>query len=260
MQIEEIIKKVKSVKPEISREEFLKMIRRKKMELGNYFTEEAIAKILVAVGSKELHRKLISTKKGDFIEFHYVKPNFQDPVSKRVAAALNVVLSKVRLEEYDYLLRVDADTVLPRRFLEENLKVNADCVAEGGYAMLIKVSSFIKYFNGRFAVVEAEDSYIGFKLLSRGRIVKSYVLPPKMTRKSGAYHSWKYYFERGIARYKFGYGPIHIIGSPYRDIRNVFAILGYFFAFLKRMERHDFARWVFKTQFKRLLKGKTRLW
>jgi len=48
MQIEEIIKKVTSVKPEISREEFLKMIRRKKMELGNYFTEEAIAKILAS--------------------------------------------------------------------------------------------------------------------------------------------------------------------------------------------------------------------
>ncbi|RLF97451.1 MAG: hypothetical protein DRN47_07125, partial [Candidatus Wolframiiraptor sp.] len=48
MQIEEIIKKVTSVKPEISREEFLKMIRRKKRELGNYFTEEAIAKILAS--------------------------------------------------------------------------------------------------------------------------------------------------------------------------------------------------------------------
>ena len=48
MQIEEIIKKVTSVKSEISREEFLKMIEKKKEELGRYFTEEAIARIIAS--------------------------------------------------------------------------------------------------------------------------------------------------------------------------------------------------------------------
>ena len=57
MQIEKIIKKVTSVKPEISREEFLKMIRRKKMELGNYFTEEAIAKILASELGVEIQKE-----------------------------------------------------------------------------------------------------------------------------------------------------------------------------------------------------------
>ncbi|RLG05567.1 MAG: hypothetical protein DRN65_06810, partial [Thaumarchaeota archaeon] len=48
MQIEEIIKLVTQVKPEISREEFLKMIKKKKEELGKYFTEEAIARIIAS--------------------------------------------------------------------------------------------------------------------------------------------------------------------------------------------------------------------
>ncbi len=48
MQIEEIIKIVTLTKPEISQEEFLKMIKQKKKELGNYFTDEAIAKIIAS--------------------------------------------------------------------------------------------------------------------------------------------------------------------------------------------------------------------
>ncbi|MCD6194314.1 MAG: hypothetical protein J7L26_12755 [Candidatus Aminicenantes bacterium] len=48
MQIEEIIKIVTSVKPEISREEFLKIIKQKKRELGNYFTDKAIARIIAS--------------------------------------------------------------------------------------------------------------------------------------------------------------------------------------------------------------------
>jgi len=48
MQIEEIIRIVTLAKPEISKEEFLKMIKQKKKELGNYFTDEAIAKIIAS--------------------------------------------------------------------------------------------------------------------------------------------------------------------------------------------------------------------
>ena len=48
MQIEEIIKIVTLAKPEISKEKFLKMVKQKKGELGNYFTDEAIAKIIAS--------------------------------------------------------------------------------------------------------------------------------------------------------------------------------------------------------------------
>jgi cellulose synthase/poly-beta-1,6-N-acetylglucosamine synthase-like glycosyltransferase len=214
-----------------------------------------VSKILVAVGSKILYQKLASTNL-DIVEYVYVKPTFQDSVGKRVATALNIVLSKMRLEDYDYLLRVDADTILPSRFIEENLKADADYVGEAGYAMLIKMNSFIKFFNGRFVEVGAEDSYIGLKLLSQERSVKSWVLPPKLKRMSGAHHSWRYYFVRGIEMYKLGYEPFHVVEVLRHDIRNLFTILGYLITILKGMEHYDFAGWVFRAQLKRLVYGK----
>ena len=53
MRLKEIIKIVTLARPEISREDLLKMIEKKKEELGKYFTEEAIAKIIAS----ELGRK-----------------------------------------------------------------------------------------------------------------------------------------------------------------------------------------------------------
>jgi hypothetical protein len=214
-----------------------------------------VSKILVAVGSWKLYKKLTSTDSG-VAEYVYVKPNFQDPLGKRIATALNHALSKVRLENFDYLLRVDADTILPSRFIEENLKANADYVGKAGYAMLLKTDCFTQFFNGHFIEVGAEDSYIGLKLLSQGRSVKPWILPPKLKRKSGSHHSWGYYFVRGMEMYKLGYEPIHVIEVLRRDFRNLFTIIGYAIAVLKRIKRYDIANWVFKAQLKRLFYGK----
>ncbi|MGC8998954.1 MAG: glycosyltransferase [Candidatus Bathyarchaeia archaeon] len=214
-----------------------------------------VSKILVAVGSWRLYQKLISNGI-DVAEYFYVKPDFKDPVGRRIAVALNCLLSKVCLEEYDYLLRVDADTILPNRFIEENLNADADYVGKAGYAMLLRMDCFIKFFGGRFVEVGAEDSYIGLKLLSQGCSVKSWILPPKLRRRSGAHHSWRYYFIRGMEMYKLGYEPIHVIEVLRRDIKNIFTTLGYFTAIAKRIKRYDIASWVFRTQLRRLLYGK----
>lgn len=213
-------------------------------------------RILVAVGSKTLYQKLNRYQNMDAVEYIYVKPNFQEPLGVRIAKALNFLLSKISLREYDYLLRVDADTILPPRFIEENLKANADYVGKAGYAMLLKVECFLRFFGGRFVEVGAEDSYIGLKLLSRGCSVKSWVLPPKLKRKSGVHHSWRYYLTRGVEMYKLGYEPIHVIEVLRRDFRNMFTIIGYVIAALKRVERYDIAPWVFRAQLKRLVYGK----
>ena len=60
MQLEEIIRKMMLARPEISKEEFMKMIRQRKKELGKYFTEEAIAKVLAS----ELGVKIAREKEG----------------------------------------------------------------------------------------------------------------------------------------------------------------------------------------------------
>ncbi|MEM3828673.1 MAG: hypothetical protein QXP36_05620 [Conexivisphaerales archaeon] len=190
------------------------------------------------------------------MEIFYIKPNFQDPLGKRIATALNYALSMVNLNSYDYLLRVDADTVLPKRFIEENLKVNADYVGKAGYAMLLKMGCFLRIFNGRFVETAFEDTHMGLKLLCQGYSVLTWALPPILKRKSGAHHTWRYYFTRGIEMYKLGYEPAHVAEVVRYDIRNIFTILGYFTAIIKRPKRYDFAGWVFRAQLKRLLYGK----
>ncbi|MCR8433208.1 MAG: glycosyltransferase family 2 protein [Crenarchaeota archaeon] len=216
-----------------------------------------VSQIFVVVGSKRLYEKLVSTNENkDIVKIFYVKPDFRDPLGKRVAKALNYALSMVELNNYDYLLRVDADTVLPKRFIEENIKVNADYVGKSGYAMLLKMNCFLRVFKGRFIEVAFEDTHMGLKLLSQGYSVQSWALPPKLKRKSGAHHSWRYYFIRGMELYKLGYEPVHMVELIRHDIRNIFAILGYFAAIIKRARRYDIASWVFRAQLRRLLYGK----
>jgi len=123
-------------------------------------------------------------RRNGIVEHIYVEPNLHEPLGKRIVIALNHALSKACLEDYDYLLRVDADVMLPKRFIEENLKVKADCVGTAGYAVLLKMNCFIKVFNGQFPEVAVEDTYIALKLLSLGYSVKPWVLPPILREKA----------------------------------------------------------------------------
>ena len=65
-------------------------------------------------------------------------------LASRVSFALNRGLDKINLTEYDYILRVDSDTVLAPDFIEHNLKGLPDLAGNGGYAMLIKVKPFLE--------------------------------------------------------------------------------------------------------------------
>jgi glycosyltransferase involved in cell wall biosynthesis len=209
-----------------------------------------VSKIVVVVGSWELYKKMRAADR--VTEYVYVRPNFRDPLGKRVATALNQALSTINLKEYEWLLRVDADTLLPCRFLEENLDANADCVGRAGYAMLLKTESFEKFFNGRFVEVAAEDSYVILKLLSVGRVVKRWKSQPLIKKRK--HHEWRYYYVKGIEMYKLGYEPLHVIETMFHDIKNVFTLLGYFIALVKKCGRYEFANWVFRTQLRRIRK------
>jgi len=199
-----------------------------------------VLKIIVITGSKERY-SCSSFKGSGIVEVIYNKPNMDYPLGKRIAIALNVALCQVNLKEYDYILRVDADTLIPNRFIELNLKANADYVGKAGYAMLLKASTFLEVFNGRFAEVGAEDSYIGLKLLKKGYCVIKWVCPSILMRKSGQHHSYRYYINRGKAMYKLGYEPIHVLETSRHNLRNIFCIFGYISSLLKRIERYEFA-------------------
>ena len=100
--------------------------------------------------------------------------NLQQKMSK----ILNNVLKKTDLTQYDYVLRVDADTTLPSDFLTLNLKNKPDIVGYGS-AQLIKTAPFLKLMNGQLHP-ESDDSYIVHKF--RQHNLKAYdyaVLPNK---------------------------------------------------------------------------------
>jgi len=215
-----------------------------------------IERILVAVGSKNLYNSLMSRSRclPSKVKFVYVKPSSAVCIGKRIAKALNVVLGLVDLGSFDYLLRVDADVVLPEFFVEENLKLNADVVGSAGYALLVKVKPFLRILRGRFKEVCAEDSYLSYSFLYNGYAVESWRVKPKLLRKSGKPHSWKYFYIRGIEMYKIGYEPLHVIASLRYELRNAFAVLGYISSLLSRSQKYPFARCVFKKQLEKVTK------
>jgi len=216
-----------------------------------------IQRILVAVGSKNLYNFLTSHSvewNHPQIQFIYVKPSSDICVGKRIAKALNVVLRSVNLEEFDYLLRVDADTVLPDHFVEENLKLNAHIVGSAGFALLIKVKPFLHLSRGRFQEVCAEDSYLLYSFMQNGCSAKPWKVMPKLLRESGKPYSWKYFYVRGVEMYKIGYEPLHVIGSLKNDSRNVFSALAYLCTLMSRSQRYPFSKWVFRKQLEKLTK------
>lgn len=182
----------------------------------------------------------------------YIKPNFQEPAGVRIAKALNDLLSKESIKKYDYLLRVDADVILPLSFLETNLKLDADYVGRAGYAMLLRVSAFIKFFGGRFPEIPAEDSYVGLKLIACGAGVKPYAIPPILKEKNDVAW-WRKLIVRGKEAYKLGYEPLHILWLVLHDIKKIFILIGYFIALFMRLRRYDIYGFVFRAQLKRLL-------
>lgn len=225
-----------------------------------------VSKIFVAIGSRNLYEKLVSTSLSN-AEYIYVKPDFREPLGKRVSAAINTVLAKQNLKEYDYLLKVDAEMILPACFIEENMKVGADFVASGGAAMLFKVSCFLDVFKGIYPQVAADDTFIALSLMHKGYVVKRWRCPPIDKGRKKVHHSYRHEFNVGKEFYRLGYEPIHVFerlrclftrgpSIKARMLTGVFPIFGYASAAFRRVRRYDCAPWVFTMQVRRLIFGR----
>ena len=165
---------------------------------------------------------------------------------ERVSYVLNEGLKHVNLNEYDYILRVDCDTLLPIDFVEKNLQLNADAVGFG-HAHLIKVSTFLKVMNGKFHSV-SDDSYLNFKFMKEGYTWAYWNTKPVMVRDNGKTYGLKYFFERGKLMWQLGYEPLHVFGNCRWTIKNVLAVAGYFSALANKVKRFDVADFVFRYQ------------
>jgi len=170
-------------------------------------------------------------------------------IGEKLSKVLNEGLSHIKLEDFDYILRVDCDTVLPSNFIEENLKNKPDLCGNAGHAMLIKVEAFKKAMNCRFHPLN-DDSYTTYKFMQLGYNVQKWKVKPQHKKRL---HNPLIAAGRGINMYRLGYEPIHVLLSWRHDIRRIFAIFGYFYALLKREKKFDVAHFVWKKQVKRIL-------
>lgn len=177
-------------------------------------------------------------------------------LNDRIIKVLNDGLSCIHLETFDYLLRIDGDTIIPPNFLGENLKEHADCCGKAGCAMLIKISTFLRLMNGRFSSI-SDDTYLGLKFMMEGATV----IPWKVR----AIHESRVaglddYLYRGKSLYMVGYEPIHLVVGmlhiKHGTLKDTFTLLTYFNAVIRRMPKSDVAGYVFNRQVKRLLFGK----
>lgn len=225
----------------------------------------AVSKIIVVIGSEALYRRLL-TMKLERTEYVYVKPDFSQPLGIRVGTALNTVLSRESLKEFDYILKVDAEIVLPKNFVAENLREKPDFIASGGTAMLFKVQPFLTA-GGKYPVTpELDDTYLSLQYLSHGYIVKRWVCPPEIKARARGHHNFKHHVRVGIEWYKLGYEPIHVLFALQPLFQDIFEgklrmelflrVYSYFLAAVKRTKRYEFAPWIFLMQVRRLLYGR----
>lgn len=160
----------------------------------------------------------------------------------KISLVMNGMLENLRLENFDYLLRVDADTVLPVDFVEGNLR---GCAVVGyGPAQLIEVASFIKFMGGRFHP-EHDDGYPVFKFLACGLNVKrGYFVEPCIQRVSGRHQGSSWFLSQGELHYKYGYDPVSelaVVVGKWRQYHpyGLFYLVGYFWALVQRKKLFD---------------------
>ncbi len=158
----------------------------------------------------------------------------------KISKVLNNMLEYINIEKFDYILRVDADIILPLDFIEKNITSGQHAIGYG-YAQLIEVKSFIKCMGGKFNP-EHDDGYIIEKFKFCGVPASwDYVVKPTLKRQMGFHHGSKWFVDQGSLKFMYGWDPIGIglyvlkKFSPYSFLE----AYGYFCALFKRKKRFD---------------------
>jgi hypothetical protein len=163
------------------------------------------------------------------------------PFPAKMSVVLNEMLGRLKLEYFDYLLRVDADTVLPSNFIEENIKGGFDAVGEG-YAQLIRVAAFREYCGGRFHP-DHDDGYILVKFAQLGLKVShtGYIIKPIVERVPGIHQGSSWFVAQGDLKYRYGWEPSALLFNLFmnRCQFSIFELYGYFLALVKHKKRFD---------------------
>jgi hypothetical protein len=168
--------------------------------------------------------------------------NDQISFPAKISKVLNSMIAFVRIEKFDYILRVDADIILPQDFIEKNI-ISGFYAMGYGYAQLIDVKSFIKCMGGKFNS-EHDDGYIIEKFKFCGLPTSwDYVVKPILKREAGNHHGTSWFFTQGELKYKYGWEPVSlgIYVFKHFNVYSFFEILGFFNALFNRKKRFDVA-------------------
>ena len=101
-----------------------------------------------------------------------VKPPKNYPVPIRVAYSINKAIFKllkkgVKLEDYNYIFKIDGDVLLPPSYLESMIK-EKPIVAGKGAAMLMSTLFYRVSLKGLYPVKHCDDGYIIARAISLG--------------------------------------------------------------------------------------------
>lgn len=176
---------------------------------------------------------------------------YEQTLAAKVSRVLNDGIKHIKLEDFDYILRVDGDAALPPTFIEDNLKGNADVVGLG-CAMLIKTAAFQKAMNSQLDPF-CDDSAIHFEFMRHNLKTTMYTTHPYRLRKPGSTHNYTYWIEKGLVQYQLGYEPTHVFAKIRFNWRNILCFLGYIRGFIKHVPKCDCAEYVRYHQLQRLI-------
>jgi len=180
-------------------------------------------------------------------------------IAERIPDLLNEGYSHIKLEDFDYILRLDGDTILKETFLERNLEGNPD-LRGSGYAHLIKVEPFLELMNGRYSYI-AEDAYLNAKFKQYGKNVGGLLEEPFPS--GNRPFDAKYFVDRGRIMYLLGWVPLHVVMFMFRNngkewYKYIFAVGSYLLSFLVKPPKFDVAEFVWNYQVRSEIRHLTR--
>jgi len=188
------------------------------------------------------------------------KKSSKPTLVERIPDALNEGYSHIKLEDFDYILRLDGDTILKETFLERNLEGKPD-LRGSGYAHLIRVKPFLELMNGKYHYM-SEDAYLNAKFAQHGKNVGGLVEEPLI---SGEHpFDLRYFVDRGRIMYLLGWSPFHVVAFMLRNsgkewYKYIFAVGSYSLSFLLRPPKFDVAEFVWNYQARSEISYLTRL-
>ena len=193
-------------------------------------------------------------------------------LGEKVSYVLNRCIEKLDLTKYDWILRLDGDTVLPSNFVKVSTSVPYDVgsVGKAGHCTIIRMEAFLSCMPNQRFDKRVDDSTLYFNLMYHGWKCLDWQRDawPLSFRPPGIVSSLRYFLYGGKIRYIEGYEPVHVLLTPFVQVkhgslvnknifiwRNFLQFYAYlYYAFFDRRDRYPFFGYVRAWQVRRLIR------